>query len=593
MRTSMDLPASVFAKKSKRELKIARRQRARQRVNAGPESAAAYLRVSGDESEKGELSIPDQKNQIEKKCEREGRLLVKIYKEPKAKSAKDDKRAAFRRMMADALSENPPFRVIMVITLSRFYRNQNESDFYEQKLLDNGVRVESLTQTFSDDSGGQMAKRLTKMFDENYSTQTSIHVTRAMRFLASSGYWPGGTVPFGYELEVAAIVNDRQRKRLKICEDEAQVVRLVLKLFLKGDGNSGPMGIKKITSWLNEHGYRTRNCAPWAVQAINRMLNHPGYYGKFLYDCDLEQSEIAKISNISQEELEKNGSQTIIIPAPPIFEDWQQFEEVQQTLVARDPHKGGNPKIDNNSLLLGGGLSRCSCGAGLNLRCGNGNGGYYRYYYCGSARRNGKSQCSGVSIREDYLDHVVLENFQNLILDPSRLNQVLELFVKRTSEEEAARHDAVPQLREELATAERALQGLQRMAKSVPDLAEDPSHVSEVAATLRKLKQARVAYATACASIKNLPQITQAKISAFSQELQRVFKAENRVPVQSLLRALVSEIVVTKEEISVNGRLSDLQEVILAENPADSSQNNPNLVHRYVRRWWAQQGSNL
>jgi hypothetical protein len=197
---------------------------------------------------------------------------------------------------------------------------------------------------YSDDSRGQLAKSIAKMFDENYSIQTSIHVTRAMRFLASSGYWPGGAVPFGYELEVAAIVNDRQRKRLKIRDDEAKTVRLVYDLFLNGDGDSSPLGIKKIVNWLNEHGYRTRSGSPWAVQTIHKMLGHPCYFGKFLYDRDLERDEIAKIADVSQEELEKNGSQTIIISVPPIFQDWQQFEKVQQTLATRNPHMGGNPK---------------------------------------------------------------------------------------------------------------------------------------------------------------------------------------------------------------------------------------------------------
>jgi DNA invertase Pin-like site-specific DNA recombinase len=121
--------------------------------------------------------------------------------------------------------------VIRVITLSRFYRNQFESYFYENKLRENGVRIESLTQAFSEDSGGQLAKRITKMFDEHHSVQTSIHVTRTMRFLAKSGYWPGGSVPYGYELEVVATFGEKRRKQLRVREDEAPTVRLVTNLF--------------------------------------------------------------------------------------------------------------------------------------------------------------------------------------------------------------------------------------------------------------------------------------------------------------------------------------------------------------------------
>jgi site-specific DNA recombinase len=588
-RESAGFTSDIFERKSKKEIKIARRKQTLQRANGAPEKVCHYLRVSGKDSEKGEISIPDQAAQLKKKSDYEKETVVKVFKEPHARSAKDGNRRAFKSMMAEGLRPNPPFTLIRVLTLSRFYRNTSEFDYFERKLKENGVRVESLTQTFSDDSGGQLAKSITKMFDENFSIQTSIHVTRAMRYLASDGYWPGGAVTFGYDLKVATSVGDRPRKRLNINEGEAVTVRLVVDLFLNGDGETGPLGIKKIVSWLNSHGHRTRSGALWGVQAIHRMLSNPCYYGKHLYDCDLERHEIAQIADVTQKELEKRGSLTIIIPVPPIFDNWQQFEKIQQMLAARDPKKGGNPKTDShNSLLLGGGLARCSCGAGLNLRSGNGNGGYYRYYHCGRFRRSGITGCSGVSIREDYLDSVVLENLQKLILDPSRLNRVLVQFVKRTSEEETARLDAVPRLHEDFKTAERALQGLQRMAKSVPDLAEDPAHVSDVAATLQKLKQARAAYETACASIKDLPKITHAKISAFSERLQLVFKAENRAAVQSLLRALVSEIEVSKEEISVKGRLSDLQETVLANGTdiTEGSQNGPNLVHGYVRRWY-------
>lgn len=44
-------------------------------------------------------------------------------------------------------------------------------------------------------------------------------------------------------------------ERLAVDPVEAEVVRLMFKLFLKADGTSGPMGVKAVTCWLNEHGY--------------------------------------------------------------------------------------------------------------------------------------------------------------------------------------------------------------------------------------------------------------------------------------------------------------------------------------------------
>ena len=50
----------------------------------------------------------------------------------------------------------------------------------------------------------------------------------------------------------------RIKKKLTVDAVEAEVVRLVFRLFLEGDDASGFMGIKTMTAWLNARGYRTR-----------------------------------------------------------------------------------------------------------------------------------------------------------------------------------------------------------------------------------------------------------------------------------------------------------------------------------------------
>lgn len=47
------------------------------------------------------------------------------------------------------------------------------------------------------------------------------------------------------------------KKKLAIDAVEAETVRLIFCLFLEGDGAMGPLGVKALASWLNEHGYRT------------------------------------------------------------------------------------------------------------------------------------------------------------------------------------------------------------------------------------------------------------------------------------------------------------------------------------------------
>jgi hypothetical protein len=65
----------------------------------------------------------------------------------------------------------------------------------------------------------------------------------------------------------------RIKKRLVIDPVEAETVRLIFRLFLEGDGRSGPMGVKAIAVWLNTHGFRTRGGATWGFGSLHALLN--------------------------------------------------------------------------------------------------------------------------------------------------------------------------------------------------------------------------------------------------------------------------------------------------------------------------------
>ena len=64
----------------------------------------------------------------------------------------------------------------------------------------------------------------------------------------------------------------KTKKRLAIDPVEAEVVRLMFRLFTEGDGASGPLGVKALTCWLNERGYRTRVGARWGIGPLHKIL---------------------------------------------------------------------------------------------------------------------------------------------------------------------------------------------------------------------------------------------------------------------------------------------------------------------------------
>ncbi|MBK7415773.1 MAG: recombinase family protein [Dechloromonas sp.] len=101
------------------------------------------------------------------------------YVEPGA-SATDDKRPVFQQMITEAMRKPAAFEVIVVHSFSRFFRDMIEFGVYEKRLKRNGVKLISITQQTSDDSAGEMARRLFSLFDEYQSKETAKHTSRAM-----------------------------------------------------------------------------------------------------------------------------------------------------------------------------------------------------------------------------------------------------------------------------------------------------------------------------------------------------------------------------------------------------------------------------
>jgi hypothetical protein len=109
-------------------------------------------------------------------------------------------------------------------------------------------------------------------------------VLRSMKENARQGYWNGARPPFGYQAVEVERRGSRIKKRLVIDPVEAETVRLIFRLFLEGDGRSGPMGVKAIAVWLNTHGFRTRGGATWGFGSLHALLTHSVYAGRMPFN---------------------------------------------------------------------------------------------------------------------------------------------------------------------------------------------------------------------------------------------------------------------------------------------------------------------
>jgi len=106
------------------------------------------------------------------------------------------------------------------------------------------------------------------------------HVLRALKENARQGVWNGSLPPIGYRAVAAEQRGTKVKKKLEIDPLHADTVRLAFRLALEGNGASGPMGVKQITSYLNARHIFTRDGGRWGIGTVHRLLTRPTYIGR-------------------------------------------------------------------------------------------------------------------------------------------------------------------------------------------------------------------------------------------------------------------------------------------------------------------------
>ena len=252
-------------------------------AGAAVTKAALYLRGSTGRQAESDLSIPDQRRQIANYCTAKGWDLAAEFVEP-GNTATDDRRPAFQAMIDAALVKPPTFTFIIVHSFSRFFRDQFQFEYYVRKLAKNGVRLISITQDLGDDPMSVMMRQIMTLFDEYQSKENAKHTLRAMKENARQGFWNGALPPIGYRIVAAEQRGAKIKKKLEIDPIHADTVRLIYRLALIGDGRNGPLGIKSITTHLNERNIRTRDGGRWGIASVHQILTRTTYIGEHRFN---------------------------------------------------------------------------------------------------------------------------------------------------------------------------------------------------------------------------------------------------------------------------------------------------------------------
>lgn len=364
-----------------------------------------YLRFSDDAQ--NERSIDQQHDEIERVLAKLGYRWNRLRSyADRGESGKRQNREQFLRMVRDIEAGIIKPRFILTDTSERCGRNDQIGPLLQTLKRKYGVMRLVAALNFSPPTG--VAGVVTEAF-ENVRAQTenmtkSHQVARGMRDLVVQGFWPGGPVPFGYQLKKEVVRvggRDKFRSRLALDPNSIWIRQRVIRQAAEG------MSPLFITRGLNEDTDIPDVHKPFDESHVRRMVTDTIAIGVFRYP-KVERDIIADI-NVSRRRLVEDVKSYENFVEPCV--DRELFERAQSVCQnRRQPSTSSNPYrncvrgLKVTSPLAG--LVFCSqCGrrmtpisSGRKSKAGTS----YRYYHCQRAR-------SGACSNKRHVDRTQLE----------------------------------------------------------------------------------------------------------------------------------------------------------------------------------------
>ena len=225
-------------------------------------------------------SLEAQKERLRSEAKHRGMKIVGEYSD-EGKSGKNIAgRPEFKKMLQDIKSGKDDVQSVCVFKLSRFGRNTSDTLNALQYLEDYGVSLICVEDGI--DSSGPAGKLMMSVLAAVAEIERdNIHVQtmEGRKQKARDGKWNGGFAPYGYKL---VDKEGEKAKVLVINEEEAELVRLIYKLYLQG------MGLSRVAKWLNDNGYTKKIRQNGSVSLISSafvkgVLDNPVYAGFISY----------------------------------------------------------------------------------------------------------------------------------------------------------------------------------------------------------------------------------------------------------------------------------------------------------------------
>ena len=365
---------------------------------------AAYCRVSTD--------TEDQMNSYRSQVHYYTELIksknewafVDIYADAATTGTMINKRENFQRMINDALDD----KIDMIITrsISRFARNTLDTLKYVHTLKEKRVAVffeEENINTLTMD--GELLLVVLSSVAQQEVENISENVKKGLKMRMKRGELVGSQACLGYDY-------DTKKKRLIINKEEAEVVKLIFKLYIEGNGSW------MIARKLNELGIHTKHDRTWTSSGVLGILRNEKYKGDVLLGKTYTVDPITKrrLSNYGEEDQYylKDHHEPII--SEEVFKQAEYIRLYRATKRNVQYAEGGNRTKYSRKYAFSSKVECGFCGRNYSRATWHSNNKYHkRIWKCMNLCEGHKDLCPNrKAISEEVLEQIFVDLYNSL-----------------------------------------------------------------------------------------------------------------------------------------------------------------------------------
>jgi len=310
--------------------------------------AIIYARMSSDKQNK---RSPDQQiaviNELLKRLQSPWRIVA-IYRDDGISGRYSRKRPGFRQMLSDLKTGAVKAQLILVDTLERLSR-ADTVDELKRKLMKKGVLVLTADSHFADPttSAGRALAFVENVRATEDGRVKAHNVVRGKKDAIRQGHWPGGPVPFGFQLRlVLKMEKGVQKVDYSLLEPNPETRKIVVLIFHLAARRG--WGGDRIANFLNDYERLPKDIGKFNGWTIAYILQNRLYYGELVWgaNCTGIEDDVRVLQSLPEEEWEINSNFCKPIIPKHIFDIVE-----RQRLARRRPRQA--PEADPECNIIG------------------------------------------------------------------------------------------------------------------------------------------------------------------------------------------------------------------------------------------------